>query len=173
MFTGYSENISMEEIYRVDINSSIYQFTIQTGPHEANTTATIEGTLQYLIGMDGSNPTLLSGLLRRSLLSSSEEICATFSLLWDKSVKEYVISLAMFEESESAVYMKGFMSLPSQARSFDQFQIFKDYELQDGKRNFLDFTVYSLKVLQKRNTATEPCIDVHNYDKVHNSTLPL
>jgi hypothetical protein len=59
------------------------------------------------------------------------------------------------------------MSLPNQARSLDQFQIFKNYELQDGKRNFMDFSVYSLKFLQKRNTATEPCTDVDNYDKVH------
>jgi hypothetical protein len=94
IFSGYSENISMEEIYRVDFNSSIYQFTIQTGPHEANKT-TIEVTLQYLIGMDGSEPTP-SRPLRLSLLSSSKEICATFFFLWDKSVKEYLISLAMF-----------------------------------------------------------------------------
>jgi hypothetical protein len=73
----------------------------------------------------------------------------------------------MFAESDRDVSMKGFMSLPNQGRSLDQFQIFKDYELQDGKRNFMDFSVYSLKFLQKRNTATEPCIDVDNYDKVH------
>ncbi len=73
----------------------------------------------------------------------------------------------MFAESDPDVSMKGFMSLPNQARSLDQFQIFKDYELQDGKRNVMDFSVYSLKFLQKRNTATEPCIDVDNYDKVH------
>jgi hypothetical protein len=123
-------------------------------------------TLKDLNGMDGSKPKP-SGLLRLSLLSSSEELCATFFFFWDKSVKEYLISLAMFAESDSDVSMKGFMSLPNQARSLDQFQIFKDYELQDGKRNFMDFTVYSLKFLQRRNTATEPCIDVDNYDKVH------
>jgi hypothetical protein len=166
MFSGHSENIRMEEIYGVDFNSSIYQLNIHTGPQEANTTSNIEVTLQHLNGMDGSDPDP-SGLLGLSLLFSSEEICATFFFLWDKSVKGYSISLAMFAASDSHVSMTGFMSLPNQARSLDQFQIFEDYELQDGKRSLMDFSVYSLKFLQKRNTATEPCIDVDNYDKVH------
>jgi hypothetical protein len=163
MFSGRRENISMEEIYGVNFNSSIYQFNIHTGPHRATkTTTTIEVTQQHLNGMDGNNPAP-SGLLRLSLLSSSEEICATFFFLWDKSVKDYDIRLALYEVP---IIMNGFMSLPNQARSLDQFQLFKDYHLPDGTRTIMDFSVYSLKFLQKRNTAAEPCIDVDNYDKV-------
>jgi hypothetical protein len=95
MFSGHSENISMEEIYGVDFNSSIYQFTIQTGPHGKTKTTTIEVTLIHINGMDGSNPAP-SGLLKLSLLSSSDELCATFFFVWDKSVKEYLISIAIF-----------------------------------------------------------------------------
>jgi hypothetical protein len=95
MFIGHSENISMEEIYGVDFNRSMYQFTIQTGPNGANLTTAIEVTLNNIIGMDGSKPKP-SGLLRLSLLFSSEELCATFFFFWDKSVKEYLISMAIF-----------------------------------------------------------------------------
>jgi hypothetical protein len=123
-------------------------------------------TLQQLNGQDASNRTL-SGLLGLSFLSSSEELCATFFFLWDRSVKDYLLIISLNEVPESIVFLKGFMSLPNQARSYDQFQLFKNYELQDSKRSLMDFSVYSLKFLQKRNTAAEPCIDVDNYDKVH------
>jgi hypothetical protein len=164
MFGGYSENISMEEIYGVDFNSSIYKFNTHAGPIGATKTTTIEVTLIHINGMDGSNPAP-SGLLKLSLLSSNEEICATFFFHWDKSVKDYLISLTLYEVP--VVFMKGFMSLPNQARSLDQFQLFNNYQLPEGKWTTMDFSVYSLKFLQKRNTAAEPCTDVDNYDKVH------
>jgi hypothetical protein len=166
MFSGYSENISMEEIYGADYNSSIYQFMVQTGDREAFTATTIGLTLQSLTGLDGSQPRP-SGLLGLSLLSSSYELCATFFFLLDSGVKYYRLILALYAEQNRTVYMKGFMSLPNQTRSFDRFQLFQLYKLEDNKKTVMDFSVTSLKLLQKRNTVAEPCIHVDNYDKVH------
>jgi hypothetical protein len=169
MFSGHSEYISMEEIYGVDFNSSIYKFNTHAGPYGANTTTTIEVTLQHLNGLDVSysTPSGLLGLLGLSFLSSSEELCATFFFLWDRSVKDYSLIISLYEVPKRMVSLKGFMSLPNQARSYDQFQLFKDYQLPNTTKTIMDFSVYSLKFLQKRNTAAEPCIDVDNYDKVH------
>jgi hypothetical protein len=166
MFNGDSSNISMEEIYGVDYSSSVYHFTIQTSRRSANSTTIIEVTLKSLNGLDGSWP-LPSGLLGLSLLSSTEELCATFFFLWDSGVKENHLSISLYADPNRIVSMKGFMSLPHQARSFDHFQLFENYHLRDNKRTSMDFSVYSLKFLQKRNTAAEPCIDVDNYDKVY------
>jgi hypothetical protein len=38
--------------------------------------------------------------------------------------------------------------------------------LPENKVFKVDFLVTSLKFLQKRSTAAEPCVDVDNYDKV-------
>ena len=166
MFAGKSSNISMEEIYGVDYNSSIYQFTIwQIGRYGENTTIIDLGLLR-LNGLDGSEHMNPSGLLGLSVLSSSEEICGTFFFLWDSGVKLYRLSLKMYAEPNHNIFMSGFMSLPHQARSFDRFQLFEYYELQDNKKTVMDFSVTSLKLLQKRNTVAEPCIHVDNYDKV-------
>jgi hypothetical protein len=178
MFSGKSIDISMEEIYGVDFNSSIYQFTTQTWHSGANTMTTIEVILEhYLTGLDGTWSTP-SGLLDLSLISSTQELCATFFILLDSSVKEYSIKLTMHAEPDSAVSMSGFMSLPNQARSLDRFRLFELYELLDKKYSEMYFSVTSLKYLQKRNTVAEPCIRVDNYDKVlhtysYNSILPL
>jgi len=166
MFSGKSSNISIEEIYGVDYNSSIYQFNIwQIGRYGENTTI-IELTLIRLNGLDGSEHMFPRGLLGLSVLSSSEEICGTFFFLWDSGVKLYRLSLKMYAEHNHNIFVSGFMSLPHQARSFDRFQLFEYYELQDNKKTVMDFSVTSLKLLQKRNTAAEPCIHVDNYDKV-------
>jgi hypothetical protein len=166
MFMGFSKNISMEEIYGIDYNSSIYHFTIPTWKHKANTTTTIDVTLQYFSGLEGSyvNP---RGLLGLFLLSSNSELCATFFFLGGGSVKNYILSLVMYPVPNSDVSMSGFMSLPNQARSFDKFKLFEHYELPDNKTTVMEFAVTSLKFLQKRNTVAKPCIHVDNYDKVH------
>jgi hypothetical protein len=165
MFRGYSKKISMEEIYGVDYNSSIYHFIVRTWKHKANTVTTIDVTLLYFSGLDGSRPDE-SGLLGLSLLSSSEELCATFFFLWDSGVKYYYLSLAMYPGPNSVLSMSGFMSLPNQARSYDKFKLFEDIELPDNSTTEMDFSVTSLKFLQKRNTVAAPCIHVDNYDKV-------
>jgi hypothetical protein len=163
MFAGKSSNISMDEIYGVNFNSSIYQFTI--GRYVENTTI-IDLALIRLNGLDGSEHMFPRGLLGLSLLYSSEEICGTFFFLWDSGVKLYRLSLNMYAERNQKILVSGFMSLPHQARSFDRFQLFEYYELQDNKKTVMDFSVTSLKLLQKRNTVAEPCIHVDNYDKV-------
>ncbi len=52
LFYGSSKNISVEEIYGVHYNSSIYQFTIQTGNPGEITMTIIEVTLISLTGLD-------------------------------------------------------------------------------------------------------------------------
>ncbi len=81
MFSGLSRNISIEEIYGVDYNSSINKFSIQTGGSWANMMTTIKVTLEELTGLGGSwsSP---SGLLRLSLLSGNNELCVTFFFFW-------------------------------------------------------------------------------------------
>ncbi len=162
----------MEEIYGVDYNSSIYQFTILTGNQGENSTTIIEVTLKSLTGLDGSAINA-SGLLGLSLLSSSSELCATFFFLWTGGVKNYFLSLSLYAEPRNAVYMKAFMSLPNQARGFEKFELFDSSQglglgqgLPEKKLYRVEFLVTSLKFLQKRTTAAEPCIDVDNYDKV-------
>jgi hypothetical protein len=164
IYNGDSANISMEEIYGIDYNSSIYQFTIQKDPN-GTSPSNIDMSVFQLFGLNGSS-VLQSGLLRISLLTSSEELCGTFILLWDGGVKKYHLTLSMYAEKNSYVSMRAFMSLPNQARSIDQFLLLNDFRMQDKMRTFIDSSVYSLKLLQKRNTAKEPCIDVDNYDKV-------
>ncbi len=153
----------MDEIYGVDYNSSIYQFTMQTGDSGANTMTTIDVNLKNLQGLDGSSS---RGLLRLSLLSSSEELCATFSPLWEGGVKYYIFSLALYAEPGSNVVFRGFMSLPNQARKFDRLRLFQPTSLPDNKKTTIEISVYSLKFLQKRNTVAEPCNHIDNYDKV-------
>jgi hypothetical protein len=153
----------MEEIYGVNYNSSIYQFAIQTGDSRTNTITTIDVNLKLLHGLDGSTS---GGLLGLSLLSSSEELCATFFPLWNRGVKYYTISLSLYAAPDSNVSIRGLMSLPNQARNFDRLRLFPKIILPDNKKTTLEISVYSLKFLQKRNTVAEPCIHVDNYDKV-------
>jgi hypothetical protein len=172
MFHGESRNISMEEIYGVNYNSSIYQFTYLTWNQWDNSTTSIEVTLRSLTGLDGSAINT-SGLLGMSLQSSSSELCATFFFLWTGGVKNYFLSLSLYAEPRHAVYMKAFMSLPNQARGFEKFELFDSSPglglgqgLPEKKVYRVDFLITSLKFLQKRSTAAEPCVDVDNYDKV-------
>jgi hypothetical protein len=166
MFSGLSRNISIEEIYGVDYNSSINKFSIQTGDSWANMTTTIKVTLEELTGLGGSwsSP---SGLLRLSLLSGDNELCVTFFFLLDGGVKEYSLSLTMYAEPKRLVSMSGYMSLPNQARNFDKFKLFPYTSIPDKKMTFMEFSITSLKFLQKRNTVADPCIHIDNYDKVH------
>ena len=169
MFLGYSENISMEEIYGVDYNSSIYQFTIRTGAGWENSSTTIEVIPDYFKGLNGSY--FNKRLLGLSMLSASHELCATFFFLRELGLKEYLLSLVWYAEPKSIVYMKGYMSLPNQARSFDRFQLIYNYPISDSKLTTMDFSVTALKFLQKRNTVAEPCANVDNYDKVCTNLL--
>jgi hypothetical protein len=167
MFHGESRNISMEEIYGVDYNSSLYQFTILTGNQGDNRTTIIEVALKSLTELDGSALNA-SGLLGLTLLSSSSDFCATFYFLWTGGVKNYFLWLSLYAEPRNVVAIKGFMSLPNQARSFEKFELFSSplLGLPENKVFKVDFLVTSLKFLQKRSTAAEPCVDVDNYDKV-------
>ncbi len=100
-------------------------------------------------------------------LSSSHEACVSFAFLVGAGAKSYKIKLQMFAHQGNSPSLKGFMSLPNQARSFERFQLFdKAISLPENKDTTVDYLVYSLKFLQKRNTIEEPCVDVDNYDKV-------
>ncbi len=160
----------MKEIYGVDYNSSLYQFTILTGNQGDNRTTIIEVSLRSLTELDGSLINA-SGLLGLSLLSSSSDLCATFFFHRTGAVKNYFLWLSLYAEPRNVVTMKGFMSLPNQARSFEKFELFSSnlFGLPENKVFKVDLLVTSLKFLQKRNTAAEPCIDVDNYDKVSDS----
>jgi hypothetical protein len=172
LFNGVSSDISIEEIYGIDYNSSIYQF--HTTYSLANTSATVnlshenlgvvETSLASIYGLDGVKQS--NNQLGLSILSSSVESCASFAFLASKGAKSYKIRLQMFTPG-TAPSLKGFMSLPNQARSFERFQLFdKAINLPENKDTTLDYLVYSLKFLQKRNTVEEPCVDIENYDKV-------
>ncbi len=54
MFNGGIKNISMEAIYGIDYNSSIYQFTNETMDTSNKSTTTIYLTSEYVAGLDGS-----------------------------------------------------------------------------------------------------------------------
>jgi hypothetical protein len=163
---GYTKNISMEAIYGIDYNSSIYQFTNETMDTFNKSTTTIYLTPEYIAGLDGSFLSWPGELLGLSLLSSTRELCATFLFLWDCGVKEYALALELYAEPDRDIQMKGFMSLPNQMRSFDRFELFGPTFLLANKTTAMDFSVTSVKILQKRNTVAEPCIHVDNYDKV-------
>jgi hypothetical protein len=81
-------------------------------------------------------------------------------------VKEYALALELYAEPDRNIQMNGFMSLPNQMRSFDRFELFGPTSLLANKTTVMDFSVTSVKILQKRNTVAEPCIHVDNYDKV-------
>jgi hypothetical protein len=162
MFLGNSQNLSMEEIYGVNYNSSILQFTSKTIHQNPST---IELSLTALHGMDGRMIDNTDGLLGFSQLNSAEELCVTFFILWDAGLKNYHLNLRMYAERNSIVSMRAFMSLPNQARSFDQLQLI-EFQLRDNEMIDILTDVYSLHFLNKRSTVQEPCIEVNNYDKV-------
>jgi hypothetical protein len=168
LFTFGSSNISIEEIYGIDYNSSIYQFqTISISVETSNTLnlGIIGTSLVYLHGLDGVFQS--RSQLGLTILTSSIEACASFAFLGQKGAKSYKIRLQMFTNQENSPSLKGFMSLPNQTRSFDRFQLFdKTITLPENKETTVDYLVYSLKILQKRNTFEDPCVDVDNYDKV-------
>jgi len=164
LFNGASSNISIEEIYGVDYNSSVYQLQAVTTSSEATNLGVVETSLANIFGLDGKPPSTKQLVL--TLLTSSVEECVSFAFQFGKGTKSYKIRLQMFAPQGISPAFKGFMSLANQARSFDRFQLFKALSLPENKETYADYLVYSLKYLQKRNTVAEPCVDVDNYDKV-------
>jgi hypothetical protein len=147
MYEGLSTKISMEEIYGIDYKSAIYKLTTNW----SDDVTIIHSNLWQ----------------PQQQLTSSREICGTFPLLWESSEEKQYFEVALYAETFRYVYMNAFISLPNQARSFDQFQLFNEVLLLDDKQTFMEFLIYSLKFLQKRSTEKEPCIDVDNYNKVY------
>ena len=158
MYNGASSNISMEEIYSINYNDSIVRLGTPAYPF------IFEVNVITVFGLDGKQREAGSKLIKLPQLSSPVEVCFSFDFLQDKGAKSYKFSLKMFANSTPS--FKGFMSLPNQTRSFDRFQLFKVLTLPDEKTTSIAYSVYSLKFLEKRNTATEPCVSVENYDKV-------
>jgi hypothetical protein len=165
LFNGMSSNISIEEIYGIDYNSTIFEFRAVKSSAEGGNLGVIETSLASIYGLDGDKQSNSQPGL--TILTSNVEACTTFALLSGKGAKSYKIRMQMFFPQGTVPSLKGFMSLPDQARSFDRFQLFdKVISLPENKETTVDYLVYSLKFLQKRNTLQEPCVDVDNYDKV-------
>ncbi len=173
LFSGVSSNISIEEIYGIDYNSSIYQFRTTYSLGNMSDDAKLKifnNSLVSIFGLDGVKQSNYQ--LGLTFLTSSHEACASFAFLVGKGAKSYKIKLQMFTEQGNSPSLKGFMSLPNQARSFERFQLFdKAISLPENKDTTVDYLVYSLKFLQKRNTVEDPCVDVNNYDKVMSISL--
>jgi hypothetical protein len=163
-----SSNISIEEIYGIDYSGSIYQFqtvNITSINNDTLTLGVIETSLVSIYGLDGVKQS--NNQIGLTILSSSVETCASFAFLTGKGAKSYKIRLQMYIQRGSSPSLKGFMSLPNQVRSFERFQLFdKTIFLPENKETHVEYFVYSLKFLQKRNTVKDPCVDVDNYDKV-------
>ncbi len=165
LFNGASFNISTEEIYSIDYNSSIYQFQAPAYYWEPINVGVVETALFYIFGLDGSKKN--NSQLQLPVLSSSDAECVSFVFRDGKGAKSYKIKLQMFTQQGNSPSFKGFMSLPNQVRSFERFPLFnKVINLPENKETSVDYLVYSLKFLQKRTTAEEPCMDAENYDKV-------
>ncbi len=165
LFNGASFNISTEEIYSIDYNSSIYQFQAPAYYWEPINVGVVETALTYIFGLDGSKKNNSQLLLH--VLTSSDAECVSFVFRDGKGAKSYRIKLQMFTQQGNSPIIKGFMSLPNQVRSFERIELFsKAIKLPENKETSVDYLVYSLKFLQKRTTAEEPCVDTENYDKV-------
>jgi len=168
IYNGAGSNISMDEIYSIDYNNSILQF--RSNSSYQNNPFVVEVTVISIFGLDGSSgtgkPYYLTGPLMFQLASPAE-VCQSFYFAWPKETKTYQLKIGMFAEQSKSPSFIGFMSLPNQARSFDRFQLFKGISLPAKKTIFIDYLMYSLKLLERRSTSKEPCIDVKNYDKVN------
>ena len=162
LYSGASVNISVDEIYNVNYNSSIPELGKLGYPINPNV---IEVTIDYIYGLDGRRRETGTKLLKLPLLNSNAEVCFSFDFLKTKGAKNYKFSLKMFANSTTS--FKGFMSLPNQTRSFDRFQLFKGLTLPENKTTSIAYSIFSMKFLEKRNTAKEPCVSVENYDKVN------
>jgi len=165
MYDGASVNASMEEIYAVDYNSSVYQFAAPATFSEAPNLGVVEMVLTYILGWDGIKQKEKNQLGMTILTSSSEE-CVTLAFLTSKGAIKYTLMLHTFAEQGTNTVMKGYLSLPNQARSFDRFRLFRERTLPEASETVMDFSMLSMKLMQKRNTGSEPCIHVDNYDKV-------
>ncbi len=164
LFNGRSSNISIEEIYSVDYKSSTYQFRALNFTSYALDLGIIGTSLVNIYGLNGKKQN--NDQLGFTLLTSTNEACASFTFLVGTGAKSYKIRLLIFTEQGLSPFLKGFMSLPNQTRGFDRFELFKGLDLRENKDTTIYYLVYSLKFLQKRNTLEQPCVDVENYDKV-------
>ena len=162
IYNGASINISMDEIYNINYNKSIPQIGKLDNPSNPSV---IEVTIDYIYGLDGNRREAGTRLLKLPMLNSNAEVCFSFDFLKTKGAKLYKFNLKMFADSTPS--FKGFMSLPNQTRSFDRFQLFKLLTLPENKTTSIIYSVYSMKFLEKRNTATEPCVAVEDYDQVN------
>jgi hypothetical protein len=159
IFSGASTKVSIEDIYNIDYNSTI--------PHlgENVSITIVEALVDYVYGLDGLRSLTSKKLLDLPILSSSTELCFTFDFLQEKGAKYYKFNLKMFAEISSVPMLKVFVSLPNHARSFDRFDLSKPINLRDNLTTVVEFSVNSLKILEKRSTAAEPCAVAENYDK--------
>ena len=152
----------MDEIYNINYNNSIPQIGKLDNPSNPSV---IEVTIDYIYGLDGSRREIGTKLLKLPMLNSNVEVCFSFDFLKTKGAKLYRFNVKMFTDRTPTLI--GFMSLPNQTRSFDRFQLFKGLTLPENKTTSIAYSVYSMKFLEKRNIATEPCVAVEDYDQVN------
>jgi len=138
-----------------------------------NTTcrSNIKVNVDYVFGLDGSRRMVGVKLTSLPRLTSNVETCYSFDFLQNRGAKSYKFRVKMFATQGSSPLLKGFMSLPNQTRGYDRFQLFRVISLPNYKTTEIAYSVYSLKVLEKRSTAADPCIAVENYDRVRNLFL--
>ena len=157
-------NISMEEIYAIDYNSSTYQFEAPANSSKTVNLDVVETSLGYIYGSDGKQQS--NNQLGLTHLTSNADKCVSFVFLSGKGVYKYMLRLQMFAKQGANPTLRGIMSLPNQVRSFDRFMLFGNTDLPENKQTDVEFSVHSPKFLQKRNTGGESCVEVDNYDKV-------
>ncbi len=164
LYNGANINISMEEIYAVEYNSSVYQFQTPDNSSEPMRLDVVETGLIFINGMNGKQqPNDQLGL---TFLASNAEKCASLALLSTQGVQRFYIGVKMYAKQGINPTLRGIMSLSNQARSFDRYRLFPAKSLPENKQTVVEYSVHSPKFLQKRNTGGEPCVDVDNYDKV-------
>ena len=151
-------NISMAEIYSINYNKSIYHLGLMPNTNTDPSILEVKTS-----GYGGAKATPMS----QPLLSSDSEICFSFDLSRKMGDMNYQFTVKMFVSQMSVAppALVGFMSLPHQTRGFDRFQLFK-VKLVENTLTTVAQSVYSLKVLERRNTMAEPCVAVDNYDQV-------
>jgi hypothetical protein len=160
MFSGVSSNVNIEDIYNIDYNSTIPQLATNASIDN------VEAFVDYAFGQDGIRSFASKKLLDLPKLSSSRELCFSFNFIQEKGAKYYKFNFKMLAEMGSLQMINVHVSLPNHVRSFDRFDLSKPITLRDNLSTFIEFSVNSLKILEKRSRAAEPCVAVENYDKV-------
>jgi len=164
LYSGSNINISMEEIYAIEYNSSIYQFRASAKTSHSVNLDIVEIALLSISGFDGQKQSI--NQLGLSFYTSKADKCASFSFLLRQGAQKFHLRLQMFAEQGANPSLRGIMSLPNQVRSFDRFRLFTSKSLHENRQTNMEYAVHSLKFMQKRNTGGNPCVDVDNYDKV-------